>query len=65
MQQLVGYMLENISKGDRIEYQPKNGGRFPTGEKSRVATVEAVRGSEVIVRQADDFTNRISPSQIL
>lgn len=58
-------MLENISKGDRIKYQPKSGGNFPTGEKSRVATVEAIRGSEVIVRQADDFTNRISPSQIL
>lgn len=58
-------MDQNIQEGDKLIYQPKNGGEFPTGEMSRTATVEAIRGEELIVRQQDEFTNRIEENQIV
>ncbi|MFB6186659.1 MAG: hypothetical protein ABEI86_07325 [Halobacteriaceae archaeon] len=54
------------SEGDTISYRPSNGGTFPTGEKTRRATIEAIRDDEIIIRQlSDGFTNRISKSQIV
>jgi hypothetical protein len=58
-------MQGNISKGDTVVFQPKNGGTFPTGEKTRNATVEAVREDELIIRQSDGFTDRITKDQLL
>lgn len=55
----------DISEGDEIRYRPPNGGAFPTGETTRSAVVEAIRGDELIVKQDDGFTNRIAPAQVV
>ena len=58
-------MTGNLKTGDEVTYKPKTGGEFPTGERSRIAKVEAIRGDEIIVKQLrDGFTNRISEDQI-
>lgn len=54
-----------VSDGDKIQYQPANGGEFPTGEQTRSAEVEAVRGDDIIIRQSDGFTDRIREEQIV
>lgn len=58
-------MVDSIEKGADILYRPKNGGEFPTGESTREATVEAIRGEDIIIRQPDGFTQRISEEQIV
>lgn len=58
-------MTPDVSEGDQIRFEPKGGSEFPTGERTRTAEVEAVRGDEIIIRQPDGFTDRISASQIV
>lgn len=58
-------MAPDVSEGDRITFEPKGGSEFPTGERTRSAEVEAVRGDEIIIRQSDGFADRISASQIV
>lgn len=58
-------MSPSVSEGDRIRYEPKGGSEFPTGERTRSAEVEAVRGDEIIIRQSDGFTDRITEDQIV
>lgn len=55
----------DFDTGDEIMYKPTNGGTFPTGERTRPATVEDTRGDEIIIRQPDGFTNRITKSQVV
>jgi len=57
--------MDNLETGETVLYTPKNGGTFPTGEKTRSAEVEAIRGDEIIIRQDDGFTDRISSEQIV
>lgn len=54
-----------FTTGDKIQYEPANGGEFPTGETTRPATIEAIRGDEIIIRQPDGFTNRINENQVV
>lgn len=59
-------MSKNVSEGDTIRFEPNGGGSFPTGERTRTAEVEAVRGDEIVVRQLDDgYTDRITEDQIV
>jgi len=56
--------MANISVGDIVLYEPRNGGVFPTGEETRQAVVENIR-EEIIVRQCrDGFINRIGEDQV-
>ena len=57
--------MADVSEGDRVRFQPKNGGTFPTGEKTRSGEVEALRGETIIIRQPDGFTTRISEEQVV
>lgn len=57
--------MDNISNGDTIMFKPKNGGEFPTGEKTRQGTVEAIRNDDIIIRKADGFTDRITMKQVV
>lgn len=58
-------MTDTVSEGDTIRFKPNGGGSFPTGERTRTAEVEAVRGEEIIVRQDDGYTDRITEDQIV
>lgn len=57
--------MTELSQGDSIMFEPRNGGQFPTGERTRSGTIEAVRDNEIIVRQSDGFTDRTSPEQVI
>lgn len=54
-----------IREGDTVQFTPKNGGEFPTGETTRLAVVEKLKNDEVIIRQLrDDFTDRVSYDRV-
>lgn len=57
---------EEVELGETVQFQPKSGGQFPTGESTRRAKVESIQEDTVILRQTEDgFIKRVEPSQIL
>lgn len=58
--------MSEIEEGMRVQFTPKNGGEFPTGERSRLGEVEAITDDELVIRQLeDDYTKRITERQIV